>query len=155
FSIRILRGDRIGLIGPNGAGKSTLLKLLLKEIEPDGGTVRHGTRLAVAYFDQLREALDLERSVIDNVADGRETVTINGQPKHIIGYLGDFLFTPERARTPVKALSGGERNRLMLARLFSKPSNLLVMDEPTNDLDIETLELLEEKLTGYPGTLLL
>ncbi len=155
FSMRILRGDRIGLIGPNGAGKSTLLKLLLKQIEPDCGTVRHGTRLAVAYFDQLREALDLERSVIDNVADGRETITVNDQRKHIIGYLGDFLFTPERARTPVKALSGGERNRLMLARLFSKPSNLLVMDEPTNDLDIETLELLEERLASYSGTLLL
>ncbi|MFA7096441.1 MAG: ATP-binding cassette domain-containing protein [Gammaproteobacteria bacterium] len=155
FSIRILRGDRIGLIGPNGAGKSTLLKLLLKEIEPDSGRVRHGTRLAVAYFDQLRAALDPERSVIDNVADGRESVVIDGQPRHIIGYLGDFLFTPERARTPVKALSGGERNRLMLARLFSKPSNLLVMDEPTNDLDVETLELLEERLAEYPGTLLL
>ncbi|MEO7558126.1 MAG: ATP-binding cassette domain-containing protein [Gammaproteobacteria bacterium] len=155
FSLRMLRGDRIGLIGPNGVGKTTLLRLLLGEIEPDKGTVRHGTKLQVAYFDQLRAHLDPERSVIDNIADGSDTVTINGKSKHIISYLGDFLFAPERARSPVKSLSGGECNRLLLARLFTQPANLLVMDEPTNDLDIETLELLEELLVSYQGTLLL
>ncbi|MEO5573521.1 MAG: ATP-binding cassette domain-containing protein [Gammaproteobacteria bacterium] len=155
LSLRILRGDRIGLIGPNGAGKTTLLRLLLGELEPDKGTVRHGTKLQVAYFDQLRAHLDPERSVIDNIADGSDTVTINGKTKHIISYLSDFLFAPERARSPVKSLSGGECNRLLLARLFTQPANLLVMDEPTNDLDIETLELLEELLVAYQGTLLL
>lgn len=155
FSLRLLRNDKIGLIGPNGAGKSTLLKLLLGQETPKQGSIKEGTKLEVAYFDQLRDQLALEKSVIDNIADGRETIEINGQQKHIIGYLGDFLFTPERCRTPVKALSGGERNRLLLARLFSKPANVLVLDEPTNDLDVETLELLEELLVNFTGTLLL
>lgn len=155
FSVRILRGDRIGLIGPNGSGKTTLLRLLLGELAPQSGQIKLGTKLQVAYFDQLRAQLDPEKSVIDNVAEGRESVEINGEKRHIIGYLGDFLFSAERARSPVKALSGGERNRLLLARLFSKPANLLVMDEPTNDLDMETLELLEELLLDFPGTLLL
>jgi len=155
FSLQIMRGDRIGLIGPNGIGKSTLLNILLESISPQEGKVRHGTQLEIAYFDQLRVALDLEASVIDNVAEGSDTIEINGSKRHIISYLGDFLFTPERARSKVKFLSGGECNRLLLARLFSKPSNVLVMDEPTNDLDIETLELLEEFLINYPGTLLL
>jgi ATP-binding cassette subfamily F protein uup len=155
FSIRILRGDRIGLIGSNGSGKSSLLQILLGQIEPDAGGVRQGTRLQIAYFDQLRNAIDLDLSVLDNVAEGRERVMLNGRERHIISYLADFLFTPERARTPAKALSGGERNRLLLARLFSQPANLLVMDEPTNDLDMETLGLLEELLLGFQGTLLL
>lgn len=155
FSIRILRGDRIGLIGPNGSGKTTMLRILLGQLEPQSGRVRLGTRLHIAYFDQLRAQLDLEKTVIDNVAEGRENILVNGQSRHIISYLADFLFTPQRARTPVKSLSGGERNRLLLARLFSQPANLLVMDEPTNDLDIETLELLEELLMDYSGTLLL
>lgn len=155
FSVRILRGDRIGLIGPNGVGKTTLLRLLLGQLPPDSGTVRLGTKLEIAYFDQLRARLDPNLSVIDNIAEGREYIRIDGADRHVIGYLQDFLFTPERARTPVGSLSGGERNRLLLARLFSQPANLLVMDEPTNDLDIETLELLEERLTGYGGTLLL
>ncbi len=155
FSIRILRGDRIGLIGPNGCGKTSLLNILLGRRPPDAGWVRLGTRLQVAYFDQLRAQLDPERTVIDNVADGREFVALHGRRRHIIGYLQDFLFTAARAQTPVKALSGGERNRLLLARLFSQPANLLVMDEPTNDLDMETLELLEELLLEYSGTLLL
>ncbi|HLA74585.1 MAG TPA: ATP-binding cassette domain-containing protein, partial [Gammaproteobacteria bacterium] len=155
FSIRILRGDRIGLIGPNGVGKTTLLKLLLGDLQPASGKVEHGTKLQVAYFDQLRAHLDPERSVIDNIGNGSDTVTINGKTKHIISYLQDFLFAPERARSPVKSLSGGECNRLLLARLFTQPANLLVMDEPTNDLDIETLELLEELLDNYQGTLLL
>ena len=141
-----MRGDRIGLIGPNGIGKSTLLNILLGNLQPQQGTVTQGTKLQIAYFDQQREALDPEKTVIDNVVEGSETIEINGQKKHIMSYLTDFLFTPARARTPVKALSGGECNRLLLARLFSKPANLLVMDEPTNDLDIETLELLEELL---------
>ncbi|REG83307.1 ATP-binding cassette domain-containing protein [Marinomonas pollencensis] len=149
------RGDRIGLIGPNGCGKSTFLKILLGDLEPNSGTVRQGTKLNVAYFDQLREQLDPEQTVAENVGEGKETIEINGQNKHVIGYLGDFLFPPERARTPVKALSGGERNRVLLAKLFTKPANLLVMDEPTNDLDVETLELLEELLMNYEGTLLL
>lgn len=155
FSTTILRGDRIGVIGPNGAGKSTLLNLLLGRLAPDTGTVRLGTRLEIAYFDQMRVALDAEKSVADNLAEGSDKVVIGGQPKHVISYLQDFLFTPDRARQPVKALSGGERNRLLLAKLFARPANVLVLDEPTNDLDMETLELLEELLMEYEGTLLL
>ncbi len=155
FSTRIMRGDRVGLIGLNGSGKTTLLNLLLGRLRPDTGEVRLGTKLEVAYFDQLREQLNPEQTVLDNVAGGREHIEINGQRRHVIGYLGDFLFTAQRARSPVKSLSGGERNRLLLARLFSQPANLLVMDEPTNDLDLETLELLEELLLEYTGTLLL
>jgi ATP-binding cassette subfamily F protein uup len=155
FSSTILRGDRIGLVGPNGSGKTTLLKLLLGELAPQSGEVRQGTQLQVAYFDQYRATLREDWNAIENVAEGRESVTINGKPKHIIGYLQDFLFSPERARAPITRLSGGERNRLLLAKLFAQPSNLLVMDEPTNDLDVETLELLEELLADYPGTLLL
>ena len=155
FSTRILRGDRIGLIGPNGAGKTTLLRLLLGEIEPDAGTVRHGANVQVAYYDQQREQLDPERTVFDTIGEGNDSITIDGQARHVNGYLSDFLFPPERARSPVKALSGGERNRLLLARLFTRPSNVLVLDEPTNDLDIETLELLEARLAEWPGTLLL
>ena len=151
----LMSGDKVGLIGANGVGKSTLLKIILGDILPQSGHVKHGTKLQVAYFDQLREQLSLEQSVIDNVAGGRERVTINGKDRHIISYLEDFLFSPQRARTPVKALSGGERNRLLLARLFSKPANLLILDEPTNDLDIETLELLETILVDFKGTLLL
>jgi ATP-binding cassette subfamily F protein uup len=151
----ILRGDRVGIIGPNGAGKTTLLNLLLGKLEPASGTIKAGTKLEVAYFDQLRGSLNEEKTVQDNVADGSDKVTINGLDKHVISYLQDFLFTPDRVRQPVKALSGGERNRLLLARLFAKPANLLVMDEPTNDLDLETLELLEELLLDYQGTLLL
>ncbi|VAW84695.1 Bis-ABC ATPase Uup [hydrothermal vent metagenome] len=155
FSTLVLRGDKVGLIGPNGAGKSTLLKLFLGQLEPQQGTVRLGTNIEIAFFDQHREQLDKEQSVLDNVSGGRDFITVNGQSKHIIGYLQDFLFSPERARTPVKALSGGERNRLLLAKLFTKPANLLVMDEPTNDLDVETLELLEQLLVDYKGTVLL
>jgi len=155
FSTRIMRGDRVGLIGPNGAGKTTLLRLLLEEVDPDSGTVRHGANVQIAYYDQQREQLDPERTVFDTIGEGNDTVTINGQPRHVNGYLRDFLFGPERARSPVKALSGGERNRLLLARLFTKPANVLVMDEPTNDLDLETLELLEAQLVEWPGTLLL
>lgn len=155
LSVTIQRGDRIGLIGPNGAGKSTLLKLILGELSPDSGHIQRGTRLEVAYFDQLRGQLDPEKSVLDNIAQGREIIAINGQNRHVIGYLQDFLFSPERARTPVKALSGGETNRVLLARLFSQPANLLVLDEPTNDLDVETLELLEEILLDYQGSVLL
>jgi ATP-binding cassette subfamily F protein uup len=155
FAVRIVRGDRIGLIGPNGSGKTTLLRLLLGEIPPDSGEVRHGANLQIAYYDQLREQLDPERTVVDTIGDGRETVTINGREQHVHGYLRDFLFPPERAQSPVRALSGGERNRLLLARLFTRPANVLVLDEPTNDLDIETLELLESLLAEWPGTLLL
>ncbi len=155
FSTMIMRGDRIGLIGPNGSGKTTLLRLLLGQLSPQAGTVRHGTNLEVAYFDQLHAQLDDAKSVRDNVRDGADTIEINGARRHIIGYLDDFLFTPEQAAGPVSRLSGGERNRLLLARLMTKPSNVLVMDEPTNDLDIETLELLEQLLAEYPGTLLL
>ena len=155
FSTTILRGDRIGVIGPNGAGKTTLLRLLLGELAPQSGEVVHGTNLDIAYFDQQRAQLREGSSALENVADGREFIEIGATRKHVIGYLQDFLFTPERARAPITALSGGERNRLLLARLFSRPSNLLVMDEPTNDLDIETLELLEELLADYAGTLLL
>ena len=155
LSTFIMRGDRIGLIGPNGSGKTTLLRLLLGELQPQAGTIRHGTNLEVNYFDQLHAQLDNDLSVRDNVSGGAESVLINGKKKHIIGYLEDFLFTPEQAAEPVARLSGGERNRLLLARLFTKPSNVLVMDEPTNDLDLETLELLESLLDEYPGTLLL
>ena len=155
FSTTIMRGDKIGVIGPNGSGKTTLLRLLLEQVTPLRGKVRLGTNLEVAYYDQLREQLDEEKTVMENVSGGSDTIMINGKPRHIIGYMQDFLFSPDRARTPVKVLSGGERNRLLLARLFTKPSNVLVMDEPTNDLDIETLELLEELLLDYSGTLLL
>lgn len=155
FSFTLWRGDKVGIIGPNGCGKSTLLKTLLGELEPSQGTVRLGTNLEVAYFDQLRDSLDEEKTVIDNLAEGNDMLTINGKPKHAIGYLQDFLFEPGRARQPVKSLSGGERNRLLLAKLFTKPFNLLVLDEPTNDLDSDTLDLLEEQLLQYEGTLLL
>jgi ATP-binding cassette subfamily F protein uup len=155
FSARIMRGDRIGLIGPNGAGKTTLLRLLLGEVAPDAGTIRRGTNLQIAYYDQQREQLDPDRTVFDTIGDGNETVTIDGAPRHVLGYLRDFLFPPERARSPVGALSGGERNRLLLARLFTRPANVLVLDEPTNDLDLETLELVEARLVAWPGTLLL
>ena len=151
----IISGDKVGIIGPNGSGKTTLLRLLLGELAPQHGTVKLGSRLEVLYFDQLRDKLDLDKSVQENVGEGNDTVTINGRPRHIIGYLQDFLFTPERARSPVRILSGGERNRLLLAKLFTRPSNVLVMDEPTNDLDVETLDLLEELLQEYAGTLLL
>lgn len=155
FSTLILRGDKVGVIGPNGSGKTTLLKLLLGQLSPASGSVRLGTRLEVAYFDQHRSALDEDKSVQDNIGGGNSQIIIDGRPRHVIGYLQDFLFSPDRARTPVKALSGGERNRLVLAKLFSRPSNMLVMDEPTNDLDSETLDLLEELLVDYPGTVLL
>jgi ATP-binding cassette subfamily F protein uup len=155
FSIVIQRGDRIGLLGANGTGKTTLLKLLLGELQPSSGVIEFGTKLEVAYFDQLRHQLELEKTVVDNLAEGREFISIDGQNRHVLSYLGDFLFSPQRARTPVKALSGGERARLLLAKLFSKPANLLVLDEPTNDLDVETLELLEEVLLGFQGTVLM
>ena len=151
----IIRGDKIGIIGPNGAGKTTLIKLLLGEIEPNHGHVRQGTRLEILYMDQMRDLLDENKSVAENVGEGNDTVIINGVSRHVIGYLQDFLFEPERARSPVSILSGGERNRLLLAKLFTKPANLLVLDEPTNDLDTETLELLESLLVDYQGTLLL
>ncbi len=155
FSTLILRGDRIGILGANGAGKSTLLRLLLGEVKPQAGSVRLGTNLQIAYFDQLREQLDEKRSVFDNIADGNSMLTIGGKTRHVYGYLQDFLFAPERARSPVGSLSGGERNRLLLAKLFTRPSNLLVLDEPTNDLDLETLELFEDLLLDYAGTVLL
>ncbi len=155
FSTVIMRGDKIGIIGPNGAGKTTLISILLEQLKPDTGTVEHGTKLEIAYFDQFRAILDEKLSVRDNVSGGSNTVTVNGKDKHVIGYLQDFLFTPERANGPITALSGGERNRLLLAKLFTKPSNLLILDEPTNDLDIETLELLEDLLVNYSGTILL
>jgi ATP-binding cassette subfamily F protein uup len=155
FSTRIMRGDRIGLIGPNGAGKTTLLRLLLGELPPTTGEVRRGANVQVAYYDQQREQLDPDRTVVDTIGDGNDTVTVNGQPRHVHGYLQDFLFSPERARSPVRALSGGERNRLLLARLLTRPANTLVLDEPTNDLDLETLELLEQQLVEWPGTLLI
>ncbi|MFT7637955.1 MAG: ATP-binding cassette subfamily F protein uup [Candidatus Omnitrophota bacterium] len=154
FSTQIMRGEKIGLIGPNGTGKTTLLRLLLGQLEPQAGTVKLGTNLQVAYFDQMRGQLDEEKTVAENISDG-DTVVLNGKPRNVLGYLQDFLFPPDRARTPIKVLSGGERNRLLLAKLFTKPANLLVMDEPTNDLDIETLELLEELLANFAGTLLL
>jgi ATP-binding cassette subfamily F protein uup len=155
FSTVIQRGDKVGLVGPNGSGKTTLLKLLLGELAPQRGEVRRGSNLEVAFFDQLRGALREDWNALDNVSEGREFIEINGARKHVLGYLQDFLFSPERARAPITRLSGGERNRLLLAKLFATPSNLLVMDEPTNDLDVETLELLEELLIDYPGTLLL
>jgi ATP-binding cassette subfamily F protein uup len=155
FSIRIVRGDRIGLIGANGSGKTTLLRLLLGELPPDAGTVREGANVQVAYYDQQREQLDPERTVFDTIGEGNDTVTVNGRSRHVNAFLADFLFPAERAQSPVKSLSGGERNRLLLARLFTRPANLLVLDEPTNDLDLETLELLEGELAGWPGTLLL
>jgi ATP-binding cassette subfamily F protein uup len=155
FSATILRGDKVGLIGPNGAGKTTLLKLILGEEQPDAGTVKQGARLQIAYFDQMRAQLNEEASLADTISPGSDWVEINGQRKHVMTYLSDFLFAPERARSPVKSLSGGERNRLLLARLFAKPANVLVLDEPTNDLDIDTLELLEELLEDYSGTVFL
>ncbi|MDR7006103.1 ATP-binding cassette domain-containing protein [Paraburkholderia strydomiana] len=155
FTATVMRGDKIGFVGPNGAGKTTLLKIILGELQPDEGTVRVGTNLQVAYFDQMRAQLDLDKSLADTISPGSEWVEVNGQKKHVMSYLGDFLFAPERARSPVKSLSGGERNRLLLARLFARPANVLVLDEPTNDLDIPTLELLEELLTDYDGTVLL
>jgi len=155
LTTKIMRGDRIGILGPNGVGKSTLLKMLLGELEPDTGTVNLGTKLSVAYFDQQRAVLDPEKTVADNLNFGSDTITINGKSRHVMSYLQDFLFPPARVRSPVKSLSGGERNRLLLARLFIQPANLLVLDEPTNDLDVETLELLEELLCNYDGTLIL
>jgi ATP-binding cassette subfamily F protein uup len=155
FSTTILRGDRVGIIGPNGVGKSTLIKVLLGELQPDSGIVKRGTRQQVAYFDQQREQFDPQATVMESVGEGNSRVVINGRDRHVAGYLRDFLFPPERLQSPVSTLSGGERNRLLLARLFARPANLLVMDEPTNDLDVETLELLEELLLDYPGTLLL
>jgi ATP-binding cassette subfamily F protein uup len=154
LSMTIERGDRVGIIGPNGAGKTTLLKLLLGELEPQSGNVRTGTNLQVAYFDQLRDQLDENETVQENIGGGSDSITIGGKSKHVLGYLQDFLFSPERARTPIRFLSGGERNRILLARLFTKPANVIVLDEPTNDLDAETLELLEERLAEYEGTLL-
>ena len=151
----VMRGDRLALIGPNGSGKTTLIRLLLGDLAPDTGNVKQGTNLELAYFDQHREQLDPEKSVIDVVADGKREIDVNGRSRHVISYLQDFLFTPDRANSPVKALSGGEKNRLLLAKLLSKPSNLLIMDEPTNDLDVETLEMLEDTLSEYPGTLIL
>ena len=149
-----MRGDRIGLIGNNGVGKTTLLRLLLGELEPQTGTLKMGTGLEVGYFDQLRQTLDLEKSVAYNVGEGRTYIKLNGKDRHVVGYLKGFLFSPKRAMTPVKSLSGGERNRVILAKLFTRPANLLVLDEPTNDLDIETLEVLEQKLCEYTGTLI-
>jgi len=155
LSVAIMRGDKVGVIGPNGCGKTTLLRILLGEIAPDSGLVRHGTRLQIAYFDQLRARLDENRTVQQNVAEDGDTVVVNGRARHVIGYLQDFLFSPDQARAPISRLSGGERNRLLLARLFTRPSNLLVLDEPTNDLDVESLELLEAMLVDYAGTVLM
>ena len=155
FSLTVIRGDRIGLIGSNGAGKTTLLRILLGQIKPSKGQVRLGSKLEVAYFDQLRTGLDFDATVFENVADGHDFIELNGKPRHVMSYLNDFLFTAERARTPIKALSGGETNRLLLAKLFAKPANIIVMDEPTNDLDVDTLELLEDKLSEFQGTLLI
>ena len=155
FSTTILRGDRIGIVGGNGAGKTTLLKILLNKLSPDEGKVKLGTKMEIAYFDQLREHLDMEKNLVDNVSDGGDFIEINGKSKHVISYLSEFLFTPDRIRTPAKALSGGEQNRAILAKVFSKPANVLVLDEPTNDLDIETLELLEDILIKFEGTILL
>jgi ATP-binding cassette subfamily F protein uup len=155
LSTVIMRGDKIGLIGPNGVGKSTLLKILLKQIAPDSGSVRHGTKLQMAYFDQLRDQLEPDKSVVQNIGEGNDFIVFNNRKRHVISYLQDFLFAPDRCRTPVHILSGGEKNRLLLAKLFAKPANVLILDEPTNDLDVETLELLEELLLEYSGTLLL
>jgi len=155
FSITVMRGDRIGLLGANGAGKTTLLRLLLGRLEAESGTIKLGSKLEVAYFDQLRGGLDFDKTVFENVADGHDFVELNGKSRHVMSYLNDFLFTAERARTPIRALSGGETNRLLLAKLFARPANVIVMDEPTNDLDVDTLELLEEKLSNFTGTLLL
>jgi ATP-binding cassette subfamily F protein uup len=155
FSTRVMRGDRIGLIGPNGAGKTTLLRILLGELTAEEGEVRRGANVEIAYYDQQREQLDPERTVFETIGEGNDTITVNGRTRHVNGHLRDFLFPPERARSPVKALSGGERNRLLLARLFARPANVLVLDEPTNDLDVETLELLEAELAEWSGTLLL
>ena len=149
------RGDRIGLIGNNGVGKSTLLKILLGEIKPDKGTVKLGTNLEIGYFDQLRQDLDLNKTIAENIGDGNDYITLNGKSRHVIGYLKNFLFSPKRAMTPVKALSGGERNRVILAKLFTKPANLLILDEPTNDLDVEMLEVLEQRLVEFAGTLII
>ena len=155
FTAQIQRGDKIALIGPNGCGKTTLLKLMLGQLQADSGRIHVGTKLEVAYFDQHRAELDPDKTVMDNLAEGKQEVMVNGKPRHVLGYLQDFMFHPKRAMTPVRALSGGERNRLLLARLFLKPSNLLILDEPTNDLDVETLELLEELVDGYQGTVIL
>ena len=155
FTVTIQRGDKVGIVGPNGSGKTTLLRILMGELPPSKGEVRHGTNVEMAYFDQLRAQLDESKSVLDNVGQGRDTITINGKTRNLMGYLEDFLFTRDRARAPISALSGGERNRLLLARLFTQPANLLILDEPTNDLDIETLEVLEDLLLDYDGTLLL
>jgi ABC transport system ATP-binding/permease protein len=155
FSATILRGDKIGIVGRNGAGKTTLLRTILGELPPDTGTVKTGSNLQVAYFDQLREQLDLDKTLAETISPGSEWVELAGQRKHVMSYLGDFLFSPARANSPVRSLSGGERNRLLLARLFARPANVLVLDEPTNDLDIDTLELLEQLLGEYPGTVFL
>jgi ATP-binding cassette subfamily F protein uup len=155
FSARIMRGDRIGILGPNGCGKTTLIDLLLGALAPQHGTVTHGTKLEVAHFEQLHDVLDENKTVLENVGEGRETVSVGGMDRHVVGYLGDFLFTPEQVRGPITRLSGGERRRLQLAKVLSRPCNMLVLDEPTNDLDLETLELLEEILLEFEGTLLL
>jgi ATP-binding cassette subfamily F protein uup len=154
FSLKIMRGDRIGLIGNNGVGKSTLLNVILGKITPQQGTVKHGTNLKIGYFDQLRRELELDKTIAENVAGGKSYIRINGKERHVIGYLKGFLFSPKRAMTPVKALSGGERNRIILAKLFTQPTNLLVLDEPTNDLDVETLEVLEQRLVEFDRTLI-